>query len=274
MNHVGSTTLRLGGQYVSGDRVFKGDREDLTPPAQTDVRWHRWVTTVEIYHQFSEKIGGGIGVPIYDQTIHNNVTGADTRGKGLGDTLFYAIWTPWEQEKPPETEEFLSARNVSIMAGMSVPTGDELQGEVPALHNYHLGSGSVEFKFSARYDGRLSDVVGLFGATSMTIDGGPDSISFRYGNGYDFQIGAAVDPIPSVRLVASVDAVVRDHDKLSTLTLPDTGGTWWFAIFGALISPTKGLWIEPSAALPIYWRVNGVQPVSGVVWSLGVRYQF
>ena len=71
-----------------------------------------------------------------------------------------------------------------------------------------------------------------------------------------------------------MEAVVRDHDKLSTLELPDTGGAWWFVVFSALISPARKVWIEPSVAVPIYWRVNGVQPVSDTAWSLGLRVRF
>ena len=271
---VGVTTLRLGTQYVSGNRVFKGDHEDLTPPAASDINWRRWVTAAEIYYQFTTKIGGGLAIPIYDQTIHNNVTGAETHGKGVGDTLFYAFWTPWEEDTCRVGNEFLAARNLSLMGGMSVPTGNELEGEIPALHNYHLGSGSVEFKFATRYDAHVTSSFRLFTELTMTVDGGPDTIGFRYGNGYGFQVGASYAPLSTFRIIASWDAVVREHDKLNTIELPDTGGSWWFAIVGLMYSPFKNFWIEPQVGIPIHWRVNGIQPVSEEVWTLGVRFQF
>jgi hypothetical protein len=171
-------------------------------------------------------------------------------------------------------DDFWSPHNLSIIAGLSVPTGSELAGEIPALHNYHLGAGALQFKGSARYDGHLSDSLLLFGSATVTIDGGPNTIGFRYGNGYDFQLGAAYAPLDVLRVVAAIDPVVRDKDKLSTITLPDSGGTWWFATVGVLFSPVKNVWIEPSVSIPVYWRVNGVQPISREVWSIGLRYRF
>jgi hypothetical protein len=271
---VGLTTLRIGNQYVGGDGVFKGSRRDETPPATSDVDWHRWVTSLEVYHQFTAKIGGGIGLPIYDQVIHNNVSGQDSRGHGIGDTLFYAFWTPWEEDGPRQGDELWDLRNISLMGGMSVPTGNELEGEIPALHNYHLGSGSVEFKFAARYDAWVSPSLRFFTELTMTVDGGPDTIGFRYGNGYGFQAGVNVGIVQGLRAIGSFDAVVRDHDKLNTIELPDTGGTWTFGILGLLWSPFSRFWVEPQVAFPIYWNVNGIQPVSDRVYTLGVRYQF
>lgn len=271
---IGLTTMRIGMQYASGDEVFKGSREDLSPPATSDIDWRRWVVSIELYHQFTPNIGGGLAIPIYDQTVENNVTGVETRAKGVGDTLFYAFWTPWEEDNIREGNEFLSRRNISLMGGMSIPTGDELAGEIPALHNYHLGSGSVEFKFAGRYDGRVNQQLRLFAEITMTIDGGPDTIGFRYGNGYGFQLGANYAPIPSFRIIGSLDAIVREQDKLNTLELPNTGGTWYFAIIGLMYSPMKSFWIEPQVGIPLYWNVNGVQPVSDQVWTLGVRWQF
>jgi len=56
----------------------------------------------------------------------------------------------------------------------------------------------------------------------MTVDGGPDTIGFRYGNEYGNQVGSSYTPISSFRLIASADSVIRDHDKLSALELPDS----------------------------------------------------
>ncbi|MBI3856467.1 MAG: transporter [Planctomycetes bacterium] len=271
---AGLTTIRFGGQYVSGDRAFHGSRESLNPAAAANITWHREVCSLEAYHQFNARLGGGVVLPVYDQHIHNRTTGLDSDASGIGDLSFYLLWTPAETDEAHPPEPFFSPKNFSLMAGMSIPTGDELQGEVPALHNYHLGSGSTEFKFSARYDGRVESTVMLSAAATVTIDGGPDSTSFRYGKGYDFNVGATWAPINGVRVVGSLDAVVRDKDNLSTLRLPDTGGDWLFGIVGVMLSPTPRLWIELSASIPIYWHVNGTQPVSNEIWSAGLRYQF
>jgi hypothetical protein len=272
---MGLTTLRSGFQYVSGDKVYKGNQENTTPPAPSDIHWHREVVALEAYHQFTSYLGGGLGIPYYGQEIHNNATGIDKSASGIGDMFFYGIVSPWAGN-PGEGREAdpLSLPNLSMMVGLSVPTGDELKGEVPALHNFHLGSGSVEYKFSARYDARLNESFSAFGVATMTIDGGADSIGFRYGNGYDFQLGGTYAPINDLRFVVSFDAVVREQDRLGGAKLPDSGGTWWFVTLGALFSPVRGLWIEPSVAIPVYWRVNGSQPVSNEIWSLGIRFQF
>lgn len=271
---AGLTTMRVGAQHLSGQRAFHGSRESLNPPAGADITWNRQVFSLEGYHQFSARLGGGAIVPVYRQHVRNQASGLDSDAAGLGDLSFYLLWSPWETDEAQGPEPFLSAKNLSFMAGMSLPTGDELQGEVPALHNYHLGSGSVEFKFSARYDGRLDPRVMLSATATMTVDGGPDSTSFRYGKGYDFTLGATWAPLDELRLIGMIDAVVREKDNLSTLRLPDTGGTWTFGVIGAMVSPARGTWIELSAALPIYWRVNGTQPVSEGIYSLGLRYQF
>jgi hypothetical protein len=271
---VGLTTVRFGAQRVSGDRAFHGNRESINPPPTADFTWHREVYSLEAYHQFSPKIGGGVVLPIYQQHLRNHASGIASDAEGIGDMSFYALWTPWETDAPAPPDSFFSARNVSIMLGMSIPTGDELEGEVPALHNYHLGSGSPEFKFSARDDGLLHPDVLLSGSTTMTVDGGPDSTGFRFGNGYDFSLGISWSAFSSVRFVASLDAVVREKDKLSSIRLPDTGGNWLFGILGVMFSPAKYWWVELSASIPMYWNVNGTQPVSNEVYSLGIRYTF
>lgn len=274
MPRLGATTLRFGAQHVSGDRAFKGNRESLNPPPTADFTWHREVYSLEAYHQFSGRVGAGVVLPFYDQHLRNHASGVDSDASGVADMSFYVLWTPWETDEPHPPEPFFSARNFSLMAGLSIPTGNELKGEVPALHNYHLGSGSTEFKFSARYDGHLDPALMLSASVSMTVDGGPDSTGFRYGNGYDFSLGAVWAPMDRLRLAGSLDAVVREKDHLSSIELPDTGGTWMFGIVGILVSPAKGWWIELSAAIPIYWNVNGTQPVSNEILSLGLRHQF
>jgi Putative MetA-pathway of phenol degradation len=269
------TTVRVGSQYVSGDKVYKGDKENTTPPASSDINWHREVIALELHHQFTPWLGAGLGIPYYGQEIHNNATGIDKAASGIGDMFFYGLVAPWATAAG-EGEEAgpLSLRNLSLMVGLSVPTGDELKGEVPALHNFHLGSGSVEYKFSLRYDAWLNESFSLFSAAAYTIDGGADSIGFRYGDGFDIQVGATYAPLQDLRFVAAFDAIVRDQDRLGGSKLPDSGGTWWFFTLGALFSPARNLWIEPSVAIPVYWRVNGIQPVSNEIWSLGIRFQF
>lgn len=271
---IGLTTIRLGFQHVTGDRAFSGSREVLNPPAPSDISWNRQVYSIEAYRQFTAQLGGGIVLPIYDQHIRNRTTGVVSDASGVGDMSLYVLWSPWETDEIHPQEPFLSPKNFSLMAGLSIPTGDELQGEVPALHNYHLGSGSTEFKFSARYDGHVDPAFVLSAAATVTIDGGPDSTSFRYGKGYDFSAGVAWAPLSGLRLIGSLDTVFREKDNLSTVRLPDTGGTWLFGIVGAMFSPARHLWIEVSASLPIYWHVNGTQPVSNEIYSVGLRFQF
>jgi hypothetical protein len=41
-----------------------------------------------------------------------------------------------------------------------------------------------------------------------------------------------------------------------------------------MISPARSWWIELSASIPVYWNVNGTQPVSNEIFSLGVRHTF
>jgi hypothetical protein len=218
-------------------------------------------------------VGLGIGLPYYEQDIENNVTGQDAHASGFGDLGTYLLWSPWESEAP-RTDGFLSPRHVSLMAGVSLPTGDELEGEVPALHGYHLGSGSLEFKLSARYDAPAGEGFRVSASGTLTVDAGPDASNFRYGNGYDFQAGGAWSPASWISLVGAVDAVVREHDRLNTIQLADTGGTWWFGILGVAVAPVSGVAVELSVALPFYWNVNGTQPVSDEVWSAGLRYEF
>jgi hypothetical protein len=160
------------------------------------------------------------------------------------------------------------------MLAMSVPTGDELDGEVPALHNYHLGSGSVEFKFLARYDGRLTEGMSLYAAGALTVDGGADPSGFRYGNGYDVQLGLITRPLPELRLLGAVNAVHREEDRLSGVDLPDSGGTWWYALAGAAVSLTKDVVLEATVALPFRYNVEGTQPVSDEVWTAGLTWRF
>lgn len=273
-SRVGRTTLRLGVQAVEGDRAFKETEEITNPPATADIDWSRQVHVLEVFHQLSAQVGLGAALPYYDQDIDNNVTEIDQHASGFGDLGGYVLWTPWETPEAHAPDPFLSLHNVSLMAGLSIPTGDELEGEVPALHGYHLGSGSIETKLSLRYDGRAGADLLLFASATMTVDAGPDASNFRYGNGYDFQVGVSAGPIDRLRLLGAVDAIVREKDRLNTIELDDTGGTWWFGVLGAAVTPVDGVTIELSVAIPFYWNVNGTQPVSDEVWSAGIRYDF
>jgi hypothetical protein len=257
---------------AAGDRAFDGSREDSTPPPPADIDYRRVVLALELYHQLSPQVGAGALVPYFEQDADNDSTGSESHDSGIGDMAVYALWSPWAKENSPK--ELWSAANVSFSVGISFPTGEELAGELPGLHNYHLGSGSLEFKFGARYVGWAADAWPLFGAVTAVIDEGANRIGFRYGNSYDFALGTAVSVSERISVWVLGDAVVREEDMIGPIDLADSGGTWWYLELGAAVVPASGLALDWAVDWLVYRNVNGTQPVVDVVGSVGVRHSF
>jgi hypothetical protein len=230
------------------------------------------VYAVELFHQFTWNLGAGVTVPFYEQEVENRATGTTTRASGIGDVAAYLVWSPWCDGTSPK--EFLHPAGVAFAAGLSLPTGDELEGELPGLHSYHLGSGSLEFKFSARYQGWLSESFSLFAGTSTIIDEGANSIGFRYGTSAEFFVGASYAHEEVAAAYVTFDAVHRDHDRIGPLELQDSGGTWWFVEIGVSVTPASGWMIEASVSIPVYSNVHGTQPVADLAAAIGLRYRF
>jgi hypothetical protein len=264
----GSTALRLNVQVATGDKVFAGTQEVLNPPVTADIEWHRTVAALDVFHQFTSHLGAGLSLPVYEQEIRNRTTGEVVRAAGPGDLVAYALWNPWAEAGP---RGLWSLSNLSFYAGLSVPTGDPLAGEVPALHGYHLGSASVEFKLGAKYFAAISESFTLTAAFTAVVDGGADTNSFRFGNSYDLQLGAAAEPVDDLWFFAAAYVNFREKDHLSNLRLPDTGGAWIYLEAGVAVRVAGPVVLDFSAFVPVYWDVNGVQPVSDVVWSGGLR---
>jgi len=269
----GETTVRMALQYLTGDTAYKGSHRAHPAPVQADVDWKREVASFELFHQFSRLIGAGATFPYFEQDVDNRMTGVKSHASGWGDLSLYALWTPWNTEEPP-VGTMLTPAHVTLYGGLSLPTGDPLEGEIPGLHNYHLGSGSVEYKLGVRYWADATEFLRLFGATIVVIDGGPDPSGFAYGNSYEMDLGVTVSPLKDLWIYAESIAIVRSKDRQGVLTLDDTGGTWWFAEVGIGARVVGGLSLEGSVSLPFYRNVNGTQPVPEAIYTAGFRYRF
>jgi hypothetical protein len=269
----GETTVRIAYQELSGNQAYKGSHLIHPAPVQADVEWKRQIVSLEAFHQFSRTFGAGIGFPYYEQDVDNRTTGVNSHASGWGDLSLYTLWTPWNTEEPP-IGSLLSPAHLTIYGGLSLPTGNPLEGEIPGLHNYHLGSGSVEFKLGVRYWADPTDFLRVFAAAITVIDGGPDPSGFVYGNSYEGDLGISVSPIADLWAYAEWIAIVRSKDRQGVLTLADTGGTWWFAELGVGARVYGRLSLEGSVSIPVYRNVNGTQPVSGPIYTAGLRYRF
>jgi hypothetical protein len=270
----GETMVRVGFQSVAGHEAYHGSHRIHPAPVQADVDWTRQIVSFEAFHQFSRTVGAGAAFPYFRQEVENGTTGVTSRASGWGDLSFYALWTPWGGAEEPDVGALLAPAHLSLHGGLSLPTGDPLQGEIPGLHNYHLGSGSVEFKLGLRYWADATDYLRLFAATIVVIDGGPDPSGFVYGNSYEWDLGLSISPLRDLWAYAEGIAIVRSKDRQGVLTLDDTGGTWWFVEAGMGARVVGKLSLEGSVSLPVYRNVNGVQPVPGPVYSLGFRLRF
>jgi len=268
----GDTTFRLGFQFTSGDEAFKGTRPVKNPPAQADIEWSRQLVSLELYHQASEKVGVGVALPYYEQDSDNRVTGATNHEAGIGDIAGYVLWSPWARAEA-ERRLFDSA-NVTFLVGLSLPTGDDLAGELPGLHSYHLGSGSEEYKLGARYVGWAAESVTVFAGAVGIIDGGDNRAGFRYGNSYDLYAGAGVQLSEALSAWFSVDVIERYRDSIGSFELPDSGGMWWFGELGAAARVGGGVTVEAIFDVPLYVKVHGIQPVAAFIASLGLRASF
>ncbi len=264
-------TLRTSFQYVRGTRAFHHTDELDAPPSPADIEWSRQLYVAELYYQASAQVGLGAAIPYYEQDVHNRTIGTDDHVAGIGDCAFYVTWSPWVHEGE---RKFLDAGNLSLMVGMTIPTGDDLAGEVPGLHTYHIGSGSPEYKFSARYTGWLSDDWVLYAAASAVIDGGVNRTGFLYGQSYDLLMGVSWTPVSLLSVWLAADIVSREQDHFSGIDIDDSGGTWWYLECGVAVEAGRGVTVDASVDMPVWIRVNGSQPVADWILSLGVRYRF
>ena len=180
-------------------------------------------------------------------------------------------WSPWVHEGE---RRLLDSGNFALMIGTTIPTGDDLAGEVPGLHTYHIGSGSPEYKFSLRYTGWLADDWALFAAAAAVVDGGVNRTGFIYGKSYDVLLGASWTPLGALSVWLAGDFVSREKDHFSGTDIADSGGVWWYLEIGAAVDAGRGLGFDASFDLPVWIRVNGSQPVADWILTAGLRYRF
>lgn len=266
--------VRLGFNLASGDTAYKGGDESPSPGSSSDIDWSRSVYTLEFHHQLNSSFGFGGTVPFYDMEVFNRQKGTEDQKSAFGDIGFYAVWAPWEATEPHDPDGFFSLHNLSLLAGLSVPTGNERKGDAPANHFNQLSSGSIDVRLGATYNGSVADGFCLFVGTSLLVDGGSDSSGFRNGTIYDFRIGGSYAPVDFASVFVDLDVLIRERNYQSGSELGSSGGSWGFLELGATVTPGKGFFVEGSVAIPIYRRVNLEQPVSDAMWSLGVGVQF
>lgn len=269
---AGDTTIRAGFQYTFGDRAFDGDRELLNPPAQADIDYARQLWTLEIYTQVSTQVGIGVALPYYEQDVKNRALGTSNHEAGIGDIAGYVMWSPWAREDAER--RLLGAEGVTWLLGVSLPTGDDLAGELPGLHSYHLGSGSAEFKIGGRYLGWATEELQVFVGAVAIIDGGENRTGFKYGNSTDIYFGAGYRFHESISAWASIDVITREKDTVGTLEIDDSGGIAWYLEVGLAGRITPAWAVEAAVDIPIFMKVHGIQPVPTAIVGVGVRYRF
>lgn len=270
--------------FQSTDTEGAGDPEVKDKAANID--WKRQVVTLDLYHQLSAQVGIGGTIPYYEVDVERVDTGTEDDGSGVGDLGIYLSLAPFESNEPHDPDGFFSLHNLTLLAGLTIPTGDELKGDAPSQHFDQLSSGSFDLRLGLTYNGRISDPFRSFFSASMLVDTGSDVSGFRNGNLYDFRLGASYDPWKPISFFADLDFVVRERNlqqrvtqsgasyPISVLELGSSGGTWWFLELGASVSPGAGFFVDLAVSIPIYHNVNGSQPGVDPVWLLGAGYSF
>lgn len=205
--------------------------------------------------------------------MQNDRTGADTHDSGFGDVQGYLLWAPWETSADHK-EEFLSRHNLSFLFGLSLPTGDERNGDAPALHFNQTGSGSIDTRIGALYNAPISGPMRVYSGLSFLIDGGSDTSRFRNGTLTDFRIGGSYAPSEIGSVFLSIDWINRRRNLSAGNELGDSGGTWTFLEVGGTLTPWRRSFIDAAVAIPIYRNVHHTQPVSDEVFSLGFGWKW
>ncbi len=270
---VGTTTIRFGGMFSSGDEAYSGSRKEDNPSSLVDIEWDRQVWTLDLYHQASARIGFGLTFPYMEQDVDNNTTGAEEHDAGITDISGYLLFAPWEEEGE-HVDEFLSPHNISFLVGLSLPTGNEQNGNAPALHFGQLGSGSIDARVGVLYNAPVGDGFRAFAGMTLLMDGGPDTARFRNGVLTDMRIGASYQPAPWASVFVTFNFIVREKNLSAGSALSESGGTWWFVEIGGSITPHGGWFVDVSVAIPIYRNVDGTQPVTDEIITAGAGYRF
>lgn len=209
----------------------------------------------------------------YEEEGNSNTT------SGVGDmslTLAYRKVFPTEN----------GSGAVGVAAGLFLPTGTRLDGELPSNANFVSGTVDPTVSFNLSWDWPTG--LGLYGFgfgrfTAYQRDGFQAGQTFTWGAGVRQKLFRFL--IPSIGFTA----LYRTADQASSMKMghmdmghgnghevKGSGGTWVYftpgVAFQVLDGALRGMSVQFTAQIPVYQRVNGTQLVEDFNITMALRY--
>ena len=224
----------------------------------------------------------GISLPIVEKRLRFRTP---SRGKttiavdGLGDLSLVGAYRFFREDVP------LGTTQVSLLAGLKLPTGRSLQTDrdvslltggtsarlPPSLQ---LGSGSVDGIIGL---GAMRNIERLtfYGSVQAKINSS-GAAGFRAGNTIFYDLSADYVFLESrnLFLILELNGVYAEKGEQRGNALPESGGNTLFISPGVQYLPLPYLILETSIQVPIYQELNGQQLGTDYSIVAGFRYLF
>lgn len=268
----GQLGLSLLHEYNRLEQAFRGTRRAPDPLGRkTRVK----TTSLELSYGFTRRVSASLIVHYSDKETKLTVTDTDnlTRkfsldGRGLGDLVLLGKFSLI-------TLDIVNQRELSIGAGVKLPTGDtrqEVNGVRLAIE-LQPGTGSVDgLLWGYFYQGFLPFPAHIFG-NAIYRRPSANGDGYRVGHELKYYLGASYRTPKYFDFTAQVKWRTAGGDSFKDRPLLSTGGHWVYFMPGINLN-IKTLSFQVFGQFPIYRNVEGIQLTPSYSFLLASYYKF
>ena len=217
-----------------------------------------------------------LGLPYVSKRLERPGGASTLRSEGPGDAPLTVKYRFFQRTGPARTTE------AALIAGIELPTGndDVRQGGARLPAPLQPGSGSLDAILGGaitRVDGRWLASADLIGKLNGSAN------DYRFGNVLRADFGGQYRAHPvryvrwdqlTVNLVAELNSVWSDRDRMSGSTVQDSGGFKLFATPGVQVILNRNFLLEAAVQLPLVLDLNGDQLEEEFIAIIGLRARF
>lgn len=209
-------------------------------------------------------------IPYLDKVLEMKGTSQRLSTSGLGDLRLLGVANIFQRDALQETTR------MKLVVGLKLPTGRHDAPGIP--RPLQSGSGSTDAVVGwvgTWVKGRIGLNADLF----YTVTTERDEFEFGDALKYDLALGyrllpAVYDvyPSPQWNLYLELNGVHTEQSKDEGDSLHDSGGHTLFLSPGIQFIPGRTFLLEVSTQFPIVEDLNGTQPETDVLFSIGFRW--
>jgi hypothetical protein len=286
LDTIKGTGIKISERYTLLDQVYQGTSEKANPGAKET----HWTTELTGFYGITPELMVMAVVPYKKGSTSGELdtavtpVGFDPAGAGdagnVGDIALMGRYTFLKSEQPDVTTVLAGVFGVKFATGNT--TAKANSGEYLDSH-LQAGTGSTDYLLglsTSRSFQRFSLSANLLG--TITTEGKFGATKHTFGNALNYDLTGkyrvvpeAFEPTkPQVFLALGINGEVREREKISGVTVPDSGGNTVYLSPGLQLVFAPTWVVDLSYQHAVYHNLNGTQLGETYKVVSGVTYLF